>query len=126
MWWLIWLPFKFAMKFVFAALGAVGVAKGSTELASNQAASDISATIQESFAAITGGSVPTSSASWEDKPSAEDEDKLIEKIGKMVDEGKLEGFNIDEIPQEERQREAEPPRNTKKRMFEAEPVRDEL
>lgn len=126
MWWLIWLPFKFAMKFVFAALGAVGLAKGSTELVSSQAASDISATIQQTAAAVTGGSVPTGSAYWEDKPSAEDEDRLIDQIGKMVDEGKLEGFNIDDIPREERQREAELPRNTKKRMFEAEPVRDEL
>lgn len=124
MWWLVWLPFKFAMKFVFAALGAVGFTKGSTDLSSSQAASDISANIQQTAAAISGASVPTNSASWEE-PSAEDEDRMIDQIGRVVDEGKQDS-TIDDILAEERQRQAELPRNTKKRMFEAEPVRDEL
>lgn len=126
MWWLVWLPFKFAMKFVFAALGAVGLTKGSTELSSSQAAAGVSATIQQTAAAISGGTVPTNGASGEDQPSSEDEDRIIDQIGKMVDEGKQKGTNIDDISPEERQRQAELPRNTKKRMFEAEPVRDEL
>lgn len=126
MWWLVWLPFKFAMKFLFATLGAVGLTKGSTELSSSQSAGDISATIQQTAAAISGGTVPTNSASWEDQPSVEDEDRIIDQIGKMVDEGKQQGTNIDDISPEERQRQEELPRNTKKRMFEAEPVRDEL
>lgn len=126
MWWLVWLPFKFALKFVFATLGVVGLTKGSTELSSSQVASDISATIQQTAAAISGETVPTKRASWEDQPSTDDEDRLIDQIGKMVDEGKQEGTGIDDISPEERQRQAELPRNTKKRMFEAEPVRDEL
>lgn len=126
MWWLVWLPFKFAMKFVFATLGAVGLTKGSTELSSSQSAGDISATIQQTAATISGGTVPPDSASWEDQPSVEDEDRIIDQIGKMVDEGKQQGTNIDDISPEERQRQEELPRNTKKRMFEAEPVRDEL
>ncbi|KAJ5119043.1 hypothetical protein N7526_010680 [Penicillium atrosanguineum] len=126
MWWLVWLPFKFAMKFVFATLGAVGMTKGSTELSSSQVASDISATIQQTAAVVSGEHVSTKSASWEDHPSTNDEDRLIDQIGKMVDEGKQESASNDNILLEEVQRQAELPRNTKKRMFEAEPVRDEL
>ncbi|KAJ6112091.1 hypothetical protein N7523_008152 [Penicillium sp. IBT 18751x] len=126
MWWLVWLPFKFALKFVFATLGAVGLTKGSTDISSTHVASEISATMQQTAAAISGQSVLPRSASWEDQPSTDDEDRLIDQIGKMVEEGKQEGTGIDDISPEERQRQAELPRNTKKRMFEAEPVRDEL
>ncbi|KAJ5668422.1 uncharacterized protein N7477_006992 [Penicillium maclennaniae] len=126
MWWLVWLPFKFALKFVFATLGAVGLTKGSTDISSTHVAGEISATMQQTAAAISGQPAPPHIASWEDQPSTDDEDRLIDQIGKMVEEGKQKGTGIDDISPEERQRQAELPRNTKKRMFEAEPVRDEL
>lgn len=72
--------------------------------------------------------MPTQSAAWDDQPSAEmEEDRLIDKIGRMVQGAdKHEDTRIDDISPEERQRQEEIPRNTKKRMFEAEPARDEL
>ena len=55
---------------------------------------------------------------------------MIDQIGDMA-EGKSdeEETNVDDISQEERQRQEEAPRNPKKRMYEAEveePRKDEL
>lgn len=85
-------------------------------------------TYRETATAISGGSVPTQSAAWDDQPSAEiEEDRLIDKIGRMVQgEDKHEETRIDDISPEERERQESIPRNTKKRMMEAEPTRDEL
>jgi hypothetical protein len=127
MWWLIWLPVKFAMRFVFAALSAVGTSKGSNELASSSIASDISATIQQAATAVTGGTVPSGDAAWDhEKPAEYEQDRIIDKIGRMVEDGKWDGTNIDDISPEEMERQDEVPRNPKKRMYEEEVVRDEL
>jgi protein transport protein SEC20 len=75
------------------------------------------------------------SASWDQAQASEeqpDTDRLIDQIGDMVEENsKLEEeTNIDDVSPEERQRQEEMPRNTKKRMYEATEVeqnqRDEL
>jgi hypothetical protein len=128
MWWLVWLPVKFAMRSVFALLGAVGILKGSNELASSSIASDISATIQQAATAVTSGPVPVGDASWDNEKHTETEqDRIIDKIGRMVESGKWDGTNIDDISPEERERQDEIPRNPKKRMYEEEEVvRDEL
>ncbi|GLI76927.1 protein transport protein sec20 [Penicillium ochrochloron] len=127
LWWLVWLPVKFAMRFVFAALGAVGISKSSNELASSSIASDISATIQHAATAVTGGTVPSGDAAWDhEKPTEDEQDRIIDKIGRMVEDGKWDGTNIDDISPEEMERQDEVPRNPKKRMYEEEVVRDEL
>jgi hypothetical protein len=76
------------------------------------------------------GTVSASSAAWELEPSAPiDGDRVIDKIGDMVEQEQHKSVDIDDVTPEERARQAELPRNTKKRMFEAgmeEPVRDEL
>lgn len=116
------------MRSVFAILGAVGISKGSNELASSSIASDISATIQQAASAVTGGPVPVGEASWgNEKPTEAEQDRIIDKIGRMVEDGKWDGTNIDDISPEERERQDEIPRNPKKRMYEEEEVvRDEL
>jgi hypothetical protein len=50
---------------------------------------------------------------------------VIDEIGRIVEEAKEKG-GIDDITPEERERQEALPRNTKKRMYEDEPVRDEL
>ncbi|KAJ5594109.1 uncharacterized protein N7459_000317 [Penicillium hispanicum] len=130
LWWLAWLPFKLVLRFVFAALGAVGLSSTkSIQPSPNPIASGISETLHQTAAAVSGSEVPTNNAAWEEQPSAQEkEDRLIDKIGKMMDsDSKDEGTNIDDISPEERKRQEELPRNPKKRMYEAEePVRDEL
>lgn len=126
-WWLIWLPLKLAMKSVFAVLGVVGLSKTSVQTSSSPIASDISATIQETATLVTGTTVPTGDTSWDRPPAQAEEDRLIDKIGKMAEEGKGEERAIDDISPEEKARQDEIPRNPKKRMFEAdEQVHDDL
>lgn len=116
LWWLVWLPFKLVLKLVFTASAAVGLSQGSVEL-SPTSGGEIPVAFQETATAISY-----------DEPSTEvEEDRLIDKIGRMAqgeDEHKKTG--VDDISSEERQRQEDIPRNTKKRMFEAEPARDEL
>ncbi|OOQ81733.1 syntaxin [Penicillium brasilianum] len=126
MWWLVWLPFKFAMRFVFAILGAVGISKGSNELASSSVASDITATIQQAATAVTRAAVSSGDAWDNETPDEAQQDRIIDKIGRMVEDGKWDGTNIDDIPAEEMERQDEIPRNPKKRMYEEQVVRDEL
>ncbi|KAJ9615440.1 Protein transport protein sec20 [Cladophialophora chaetospira] len=57
-------------------------------------------------------------------PQNEVEDRMIDKIGRMMEN--QEGSYVDDISEEERQRQEAEPRNPKKRMMEFEPVRDEL
>lgn len=128
MWWLVWLPVNFAMRSVFALLGAVGILKGSNELVPSSIASDISATIQQAATAVTSGPVPVGDASWDNEKSTEaEQDRIIDKIGRMVEDGKWDGTNIDDISPDERERQDKIPRNPKKRMYEEEEVvRNEL
>lgn len=121
LWWLVWLPFKLVLKIVFTASAAVGLSKRSVEL-SPTSGGEIPVVSQETATAICYDQASA------DQPSAEvDEDRLIDKIGRMVQgEDKHEEAGVDDISPEERQRREEIPRNTKKRMFEAEPARDEL
>ncbi|KAE8309137.1 hypothetical protein BDV41DRAFT_567641 [Aspergillus transmontanensis] len=123
MWWLVWLPIRLAAKSVFAILGAVGLS---------------SKAVQPSPSAIPGESlaqevpVPTleteanvqtadGQASWDVPPVAEaKEDRMIDHIGNMVEDNEEnEETNIDDISPEEKQRQAEIPRNTKKRINKA-------
>ena len=67
----------------------------------------------------------TSTAAWEEPSVPVDSDRVIDDIGRMVEEAKEKG-GIDDITPEERERQEALPRNTKKRMYEDEPVRDEL
>ncbi|KAF3390597.1 Replication factor C subunit 2 [Penicillium rolfsii] len=118
MWWLVWLPVKFAMRFVFAALGAIGISKGSNELAPSSIASDITATIYQAATAVTGGTVPGGDAAWDhEKPTDDEQDRIIDKIGRMVEDGNWDGTNIDNISPEEMARQDEVPRNPKKRIL---------
>lgn len=127
LWWLVWLPFSLAMKFVFAVLGAVGLSNKSVQVSSSPVASDISATIQQTAAAVTGTTAPSGDTAWNQPSAQAEEDRVIDKIGCMAEEDqKHEGSAIDDISPEEKARQDEIPRNTKKRMFEAEPARDEL
>lgn len=59
-------------------------------------------------------------------PQQDVEESMIDKIGRMTEN--QEGTNIDDIPDDERRRQEEQPRNPKKRMMEVDvdPVRDEL
>ncbi|KAJ5766539.1 uncharacterized protein N7511_004155 [Penicillium nucicola] len=125
LWWLLWLPLKLIARGVFAALGVAGASSAAMQSSAGSLSGDISSVIHETATAIAGGTV-TPSAAWEEASVPTDTDSVIDKIGRMVEEGKEESAGIDDITPEERERQDALPRNTKKRMYEDEPVRDEL
>ncbi|PWY70372.1 syntaxin [Aspergillus sclerotioniger CBS 115572] len=134
MWWLVWLPLRLFGRFTFAILGTVGITSKAVQASE-------SATVVEYVPQETPIIEPKvepnvqsadSEAVWDQVPVMDEaeEDRLIDEIGEMVEESeKQEETNIDDISEEERQRQAELPRNPKKRMFEATDVpqqKDEL
>lgn len=115
---------------MFATTGAVGLSSTAVQSASGSLSSGLTSAIQDTATAVVTGTMTSGSTAWEHEPSAPtDSDRVIDKIGKMVEDEHYKGVDIDDITPEERARQAELPRNPKKRMFEAEveePVRDEL
>jgi hypothetical protein len=125
LWWLVWQPLKLVARVMFAAGGAVGLSSTSVQSASESFVG-VSSAIQDTATAVVTGTMTSASTAWNHEPSPIDSDRVIDKIGQMVEES--EGSAIDDITPEERARQEALPRNPKKRMFEAEveQVRDEL
>lgn len=131
LWWLVWLPIKLTIRFTLAVLGAVGLT--STSVQSTQSPAVENTLAQETPIPTLSHStaVAESSASWDQAPASEeqqDSDRMIDEIGEMAEKDKQDETNIKDISEEERKRQEEIPRNTKKRMFEGtdENRRDEL
>ncbi|KAJ5711628.1 hypothetical protein N7488_005784 [Penicillium malachiteum] len=128
LWWLVWLPFQFTLRFMFTLLGAIGLTNSkSLQPSHSPVAADISATLQATMASVTGGTVPTN----DELHTQEEEDRLVDKIGKMVEESddqKDHDLLIDDVLEGEQTEEDGAPRNPKKRMMEGERdvMRDEL
>lgn len=130
LWWLVWQPLKLVARVVFATLGTVGLSSTAVQSASESLSSGITSTIHETATAVVTGTTTSGSTAWEHEPSAPiDSDRVIDKIGKMVEEDNQRAHDIDDVTPEERARQEELPRNPKKRMFEVEveeQVHDEL
>lgn len=116
---------------MFTALGAIGLSRGSAEISASPAVSDISAAIQHTATEVTAGTMPSGTASSGvpdgdvHATQQDEEDRVIDKIGKMVEDGQQEEPSVEPVSPEEIARAEQMPRNTKKRMWE-EDVRDEL
>lgn len=109
---------------MFTVLGAVGLSRGSAEISASPIGSDISSAIQQTATAVTGGTVPRGTSEGDvHTPEQDEKDRIIDKIGQMVEDGKQD--EPKPISPEEIARAEQQPRNTKKRMWEEE-VRDEL
>lgn len=126
----MWLPLKFIVRVVFGTLGAAGLSSTAMQSASESLSSDISTSLHQMATAAASETVSSTSTAWEQEPSTTaDSNRAIDEIGEMVERAKQHGIDIDDVTPEERARQAELPRNTKKRMWEAEreePARDEL
>ncbi|KAE8134214.1 hypothetical protein BDV38DRAFT_273726 [Aspergillus pseudotamarii] len=139
MWWLVWLPVRLAAKFVFTILGAVGLSSKAVQpspsaVPSESLAQEVTLPTLEAEANVQ---TADGQAIWDIPPVAEaKEDRMIDHIGNMVEdndmgskeeptelteqqEEEIDETNIDDISPEEKQRQAELPQNTKKRMYEA-------
>ncbi|KGO68065.1 Sec20 [Penicillium expansum] len=120
LWWLVWLPMKLIARVAFGTLGAAGLSTTAVQSASQSLSADVSTAIHQMATAATTGTVTASITAWEQEPSAPiDSNRVIDEIGDMVEKEKQTSVDIDDVTPEERARQAELPRNTKKRMFEA-------
>lgn len=121
---------KLIARVAFGTLGAAGLSTTAVQSASQSLSADVSTAIHQMATAATTGTATASITAWEQEPSAPiDSSRVIDEIGDMVEQEKQTSVDIDDVTPEERARQAELPRNTKKRMFEAgmeDPVRDEL
>lgn len=116
---------KLTARIVFAGLGAVGLSSTAVQSSADSTSVDILSAIHQTATAVVGGTV-TSTAALEETSEPVDSDRVIDEIGRMVEEAKEKGVGIDDITPQDRERQDYLPRNTKKRMYEEEPVRDEL
>ncbi|KAE8352100.1 hypothetical protein BDV28DRAFT_158163 [Aspergillus coremiiformis] len=136
-WWLVWLPIRLTVKFMFTILGAIGLSSKSVQALPSAVPSDTLAQEIPVSTPTTEAKVQNADGQpiW-DQPVAEtEEDRMIDHIGNMVEDNEREAkeepreineqqeetdaTNIDDLSPEERQRQAEIPRNPKKRMYEA-------
>lgn len=127
LWWLVWMPFRLIFRTLFAILGTAGITSSAVQ--SSQAADTVTEApelVHETKRAVPEGGA--GDTAWERETSREeaDQDRMIDDIGRMAEGDEQEGTNIDDISPEERERQDEIPRNPKKRMYEEEPVKDEL
>lgn len=136
LWWLLWLPVKLVFRVVFGFLGVVGISSKAVQPSPSLTASE---TLVQETPVVTPKVEPSvetaaSDAVWDQVPATEesDSDRVIDQIAEMVEtSADQEETNIKEEPlPEESRTQDEPPRNTKKRMYEATEVlenrRDEL
>ncbi|PYH68993.1 putative protein transport membrane glycoprotein Sec20 [Aspergillus vadensis CBS 113365] len=121
LWWLVWLPIRLFARFTFAILGVVGITGKAVQ--SSEPSTMLEYVPQETPLVEHKVEPNVQSAEgeavWDQIPVADEaeEDRLIDEIGKMVEESEeQEETNIDDISEEERQRQAELPRNPKKRI----------
>lgn len=139
LWWLVWQPLKLAWWLFVSTFTAIGL----TGAVSTSATAVSSSSIHTPGVNVNG--VPTNVArgprsmyvggkggGW-DRPlePPKDEDNMVEKIGRMVE--KIQngmdgaGIDLDNVLDDKRiELEESQTRNTKKRMWEEEVVRDEL
>ncbi|GAB1208883.1 hypothetical protein APSETT445_007648 [Aspergillus pseudonomiae] len=135
MWWLVWLPIRLAAKFVFTILGAVGLSSKAVQPSPSAipSASLAQEAVVPSLEPEANVQTADGQAIWDIPPVAEaKEDRMIDHIGNMVEDNEVgskeetteaneqqeevDETNIDDISLEEKQRQAELPRNTKKRI----------
>jgi Sec20 len=133
LWWLVWQPLKLLWWFTFMALGGMGFGgeKGVEAISNARAMSTSAGTSMMSGSGVNSRGVPTNppgvhrsvqlpakGGGWAGGPPAQ-APTMVGKVGRMMDgSAEQQGTNVDDIPEEERRRQAEQPRNPKKRMME--------
>ncbi|EEP82790.1 conserved hypothetical protein [Uncinocarpus reesii 1704] len=129
LWWLLWLPVKMVYRSMFAVLGMAGLSGGTQKSAISVDYSTGINTVSTPTVAFSPSSIAGGGYSVEHpaatRTTAVEPSNISGQIAEMVEEREKEenryreeGTNIDGSSPEERQRQAEMPRNPKKRMWE--------
>ncbi|KAJ5555622.1 hypothetical protein N7535_008056 [Penicillium sp. DV-2018c] len=121
LWWLVWQPLKLIARFASVALGVASLSNTAVQSASGSLSSDVSAALHQTATAAMAATGSSSSTAWEQEAYASvDTDRIMDKIGKMAEQAKQHGVDLDDITVDESAKDEELPRNPKKRMFEGE------
>jgi protein transport protein SEC20 len=138
LWWFVWLPFKGLWWLAALTLNAIGLTAGAQPSAEGVSSSVANAPGMNAngIPTFAQGRPPRSmyvggkGGGWDRPAQPPGDDSMVEKIGRMTEKIQdgmdYAGIDLDGISEEERSRQEEQPRNTKKRMWEEEIVRDEL
>lgn len=131
LWWLVWLPINILYRLTIAMIGVTGFSNSVGQLSSPTILSSTSTTAIPTIAGTDGvkyivGDGPPEGAFNRISFSSmhPDDEGLIEHVAATVQQDNDQridgnkGSNIDDISPEERKRQEELPRNSKKRMFE--------
>ena len=129
LWWLVWVPIKLFYQLTIAVIGVTGFSNSVGQLSSPTVLGSISTTAIPTIASTDGvkyavGDWPPAFNLISISSMQPDDEDLIEHIAATVpqdNDQRIEGnkgTNIDDISPEERKRQEEMPRNSKKRMFE--------
>ncbi|KAL4810220.1 P-loop containing nucleoside triphosphate hydrolase protein [Aspergillus unguis] len=115
LWWVVWMPFKLVLRVVFGITGTVGASKAV------QSSATTGTLVQETpvISHVPEANVHVEDAVTSQVPGMDsaDRDWIIDKIGEIVEDNADKGTNLDDFSDEELQRQAEIPRNTKKRII---------
>ncbi|KAL4901330.1 hypothetical protein BDW74DRAFT_170260 [Aspergillus multicolor] len=122
LWWIVWLPFKLALRSVFGVAGAVGVTSKAVQSSATTGTetlvqeTPVLSHVPEAKIHVVENTVPDEVPGTD----AADLDWVMDKIGEIVEENaEQEGTNLDDFSPSELQRQEELPRNTKKRIMAA-------
>lgn len=119
LWWLVWLPIKLLWSLMAVGMGAVASKDGASINSSLSLSSHASVPtsilgqqVTVDIGSIFGGKRSGDAAKHADAPPH------VEEIGRMAEAAAVGETNVDDISEEEMQRQEEMPRNSKKRMME--------
>ncbi|KPI36137.1 uncharacterized protein AB675_8908 [Cyphellophora attinorum] len=128
LWWLVWLPIKLLWSLMAVGMGAVAGGGGALTNGTLSHAS-VPTSIPGQQVTVDIGSI-FGGKRGEDAAKHADAPPHVEEVGRMAEAAADGETNVNDTPEEERQRQEEMPRNPKKRMMEvdmeADRRRDEL
>jgi len=123
LWWLAWVPIKIFYQLTIAMIGLTGFSNSVGQLPSPSVLSSTATPAIPTIAGTDGVKYTVGDRFNRISISSmqPDNEDLIEHIAQPDNDQQIEGYkgtNIDDISPEERKRQEEMPRNSKKRMFE--------
>lgn len=141
LWWFAWQPLRVLWWVLVAMLNTSGLTGGAKQSGVTVPSAIVSGSLGQNANGVPThvlGMPPRSmyvggkGGGWEGRSTEppRDDDSIVEKIGRMAEKVQnvvdSAGIELDNISEEERLRQEGQPRNTKKRMWEEAPLRDEL
>jgi len=126
LWWLLWQPLRLLWWITLTSLGSIGFGQAKSEVNVSSSLSVISRGIPTNPPGVYFRSMALPNKGgqgWDRRsqpPQHPNDESMVEKVGRTMDEPAHHGTNLDDITEEERRIQEEQPRNSLKRMMEQE------